>query len=71
MKMFLLKFHRNRTITKNYFSEEGGKGKVGREGIPNSRLHYNLSLVSKHMKMYFKFEKNRTINEQFDFFEGR
>ena len=35
IKMFLFKFNRNRTITKNYFGKEGGWQK----GEPNSKLY--------------------------------
>ena len=69
--MFLLKFHQNRTATKNYFFEEGGGGgESDREGTPDSKFYYNLLGIGKHMKMLcFEFQQNYTINEQFDFFE--
>ena len=34
-------------------------------------LIFNSIIIGKHMKMFcFKFQPNRTINEEFDFFEG-
>ena len=63
MKIFLFKFHQNRTITKNYFFEDGAIGK----GPPFLNF-----IIGNNMKMMcYKFQQNRTINEQFDFFEGR
>ena len=69
MKMFLFKFHRNRTLTKKYFFEE--EGKDSRERTPSSNFYHNL-LSGKYMKMLcFKFQQNHTIIEQFEFFERR
>ena len=43
-------------------------GKVG--GTPFLNLKPQLLLVYIHKKMFcFKFEQNRTINEEFDYFE--
>ena len=42
MKMFLFEFNRNRTITKDYFVEEGQGHK---KGTPNSKFYYNLLLI--------------------------
>ena len=44
MKMFLFKFHQNRTITMNYIVEEEGKG--GMEGTDNSKFYHNLLSVN-------------------------
>ena len=43
MKMFLFKFNRNRTITKNYFFKGGDAGK---KGTSNSKFYYNVLLVN-------------------------
>ena len=46
------------------------KGEGGKKGTPNSKFYYYLLLVNI-CEWRFKFEQNRTINEQFYFFEGR
>ena len=43
----------------------------GREGGGNPFINFNLDYIVKHMKMFcFKFQQNRTINEELDFRRG-
>ena len=47
----------------------GGEG--GGQGDPHSWTLISI-IIGKHVKMFCsKFQQNRTINEEFDFFWGR
>ena len=47
----------------------GGKGEGGGTKGLHSKILISI-IIAKHMQMFcFKFQQNRTINEEFDFFE--
>ena len=44
-----------------------GRGEAG----GNPFINFNLDYIVKHMKMFcFKFQQNRIINEELDFWRG-
>ena len=68
MKMFLFKFNRNQTITKNYFFEEVEGGK---KGNPNSKFYYNLLLKKKHKNAVLEIRAKSHHKLTIRLFRGR
>ena len=69
MKICLFKFDQNLAKMKSFTFSRVGEG-VGERRRPPF-LNLISIIIGKHMKMlFFKFQHNRTINEEHDFFQG-